>query len=344
MKRPLQLIGGVCLGVAAATALFRGRAYSLAGKTVLITGGSRGLGLALAREFSRAGCRVAICARDEQELEAAKNSIGDGTEALAVVCDISDPSAVQSMVDTVRSRFGQIDVLVNNAGIISVAPVENTTITDFERAMAVMFWGVLYPTFAVLPEMKARRDGCIATVTSIGGKISVPHLLPYSCAKFAAVAFSEGLGAEMAQYGVRVTTIAPGLMRTGSHLKAEFKGRHESEAAWFSLGATSPLVAMNATRAARQIVSAIRRGKSEKILSMQASIMARLSGVCPSLMPNLLGIVNRMLPASTGDRETMLKGEELRGSDNHWLQTAAALGDRAAEQFNQKPASRAAAV
>jgi NAD(P)-dependent dehydrogenase (short-subunit alcohol dehydrogenase family) len=339
LKAALALGGiGVGVGVGAASALLRRHPYSLAGRTVLITGGSRGLGLALALEFARVGCRVAVCARNEQELETARRTIAaNGTEVLAVECDVSDPSSVERMVESARLRFGQIDVLVNNAGIISVAPVENTTITDFERAMAVMFWGVLYPTFAVLPEMKARGEGRIATITSIGGKISVPHLLPYSCAKFAAVAFSEGLRAEMARYGVRVTTIAPGLMRTGSHLKAEFKGKHESEAAWFSLSATSPLVAMSATRAARQIVTAIRCGKSEKILSTQASMVARLNAVCPGLMPDLLGAVNRLLPPPTSDRESMLSGEEVTRTGNRWLQTADALGRGPAKQFNQLP-------
>lgn len=337
MKHPLQLLGGVGLGLGIASVLLRGRTYSLRGKTVLITGGSRGLGLALAREFARAHCRIAICARSEEELENASRSMAtDGTEVLTVVCDVTDPSSVQRLIEMVRSRFGQIDILVNNAGIISVAPVENTTVTDFERAMAVMFWGVLYTTFAVLPEMKARGEGRIATITSIGGKISVPHLLPYSCAKFAAVAFSEGLRAEMARYGVKVTTIAPGLMRTGSHLKAEFKGRQVEEATWFGLSATTPLVAMNATRAARQIVAAIQRGKSEKILSTQASMMARLNAACPGLMPNLLGIVNRLLPLPTNDQESMSTGEQAIRAGNHWLQTAAALGHRSAKQFNQQ--------
>lgn len=334
---PLAMAGGVCLGIsAAALTLRRKRSDSLAGKTVLITGGSRGLGLALAREFGHLRCRVAICARNEQELEAAKASIAnEGADVLTVVCDVSDPSSVQRLVDTVRSQFGQIDILVNNAGIISVAPIENTTITDFERAMAVMFWGVLYPTLAVIPEMKARGEGRIATITSIGGKVSVPHLVPYSCAKFAAVALSEGLRAEMAQYGIQVTTIAPGLMRTGSHLKAEFKGQHESEAAWFSLSATAPLISMKATRCARQIVAAIRRGKSEKILSTQASIMARLNGIFPGLLPDLLGVVNRLLPSPTDDRESMLTGEDVTSTGSPWMQIAAAFGSEAAKQFNQ---------
>ncbi len=334
MKRSFGLFGGVCVGLGAASALLGRRTYPVHGKAVLITGGSRGLGLALAREFVRLGSRVAICARDAHELEAARRSIPNGDGVITAVCDVSDPSSVQQLVDTVRARLGQIDILVNNAGLISVAPVENTTITDFERALAVMFWGLLYPTFAVLPEMKGRGDGCIATVTSIGGKISVPHLLPYCCAKFAAVAFSEGLQAEVARYGIRVITIAPGLMRTGSHLKAEFKGQREREAVWFSLSATTPLVAMNAARAARQIVGAIRSGKSAKVLSTQASVLARLNGLCPGLMPRALGIVNRWLPSPTPDQETMLRGEELIDA-NRWMQIAGSLGHGPATRFNQ---------
>src|SRR5439155_11331763 len=117
----------------------------------------------------------------------------------------------------VRSRFGQIDILVNNAGVIKVGPLDTMAVEDFEKAVAVMFWGVVYPTLAVLPEMRRRRSGRIAAITSIGGKVSVPHLLPYCCAKFAAVGFCEGLRAELAPYGIRVTTVVPGLMRTGSH-------------------------------------------------------------------------------------------------------------------------------
>jgi short-subunit dehydrogenase len=225
-------------------------------------------------------------------------------------------------VKTVRCRFGTIDVLVNNAGIISVAPLENITVVDFERAMAAMFWGVLYPTLAVLPEMKARGDGSIATITSLGGKISVPHLLPYSCAKFAAVAFSEGLRAEVARHGIRVTTIAPGLMRTGSHLKAEFKGQHDKEATWFTLSATSLLTSMRASLCARQIIAAIRQGKSEKILSTQANVIARLNGLFPGLAPDLFRVVNRLLPFPINDPESMVTGKDAAKRANYSLKAA----------------------
>lgn len=100
--------------------------------------------------------------------------------------------------------------------------------------------------------MRARRRGRIVNITSIGGKVGMPHLLPYTCAKFATVGLSEGLRAELGREGIRVTTIVPGLMRTGSHLKAMFRGQHEQEFTWFSLGASLPLVSMGAERAARQ--------------------------------------------------------------------------------------------
>ena len=122
-----------------------------------------------------------------------------------------------------------------------VSPFENLEVADFERAMAVMFWGTLYTTLAVLPSMKARGQGRIVNVTSIGGKVSVPHLLSYSCAKAAAVAFSNGLRNEVRQFGIEVTTIIPGLMRTGSHVNASFKGNHVAEASWFGTAASSAL-------------------------------------------------------------------------------------------------------
>ena len=192
-------VGLILAGRSAYKHLRNWRAQELYGQTVLITGGSRGLGLALAEEFARQGCNIVICAREEDELVRA------------------------------RQHFGRIDVLVNNAGIISVGPLLSQKLEDFQEAMDVMFWGIVHPTLAVLPQMLQDGHGRIVNITSIGGKVSVPHLIPYGCAKFAAVGFSEGLHAEVKRFGVNVTTVVPGLMRTGSHLNAFFKGKHESE-------------------------------------------------------------------------------------------------------------------
>ena len=329
--------GGIGLGVAAGLAARRSRRrMDIRGQTVIITGGSRGLGLALAREFARLDCKLAICARDHEELERARALLveQEGASVLSIPCDVSDRSSVDRMVKAVQEHYGRIDILVNNAGEILVAPVENTTPEDFERAMAVMFWGVLYPTLAVLPDMRARRSGRIASITSIGGKVSVPHLLAYSCAKFATVAFCEGLRAELATAGVKVITIAPGLMRTGGHINARFKGQHTKEAAWFNAAATLPLISMSAERAARQAVRAIQRGSAEKVLSTQASLLARVQGAFPGVVPNLLGLVNRLLPGPTDDLDFEKNGMDLN-QDSRFIRTLNLLGRRAGARLNQ---------
>src|SRR4051812_1030920 len=237
---------------------------ALPGRVAFVTGGSRGLGFAIAREFARHGCRLAICARDQDELDRAADDLRAlTTDVLPIPCDITARNEIETAILTATDHFGQIDILVNNAGIIQVGPVETMTVEDFERAMATMFWGGVYATLAVLPQMHARREGRIVNITSVGGKISVPHLLPYNAAKFAATGFSEGLRAELAQDGIRVTTIAPGLLRTGGHLNAEAKGNQEAEFAWFSLGDTLPFAALNAEQAAKEIVRAARRGDAE---------------------------------------------------------------------------------
>src|SRR5919199_722697 len=292
-------VAAAALGLAFAGRKLLGRLHKtdLRGQVVLITGSSRGLGLAIARELARKGSRIVLCARNADELERARQSVAElGADVFAMTCDVGDRGQVRELFQQATRRFGQIDVLVNNAGVITVGPLETQTLDDFERSMAVMFWGAVHPTLEVLPQMRARRAGRIVTITSIGGKVSVPHLLPYNAAKFAAVGFSEGLRAELARSGISVVTVVPWLMRTGSHLNAEFKGQHRREFGWFSLGATLPGISISADSAARQIVGAIERGDAELILGWQASVVARVQGLVPGLTADVLGIVNRLLP------------------------------------------------
>src|SRR5712691_7173333 len=122
-----------------------------------------------------------------------------GAEVLAVPCDVTNQEQVRSLVDQATQRFGRVDIVVNHAGILQVGPMFTTTVDDFATALDVMFWGALYPTLAVLPQMRARRSGHVVNITSIGGMVSVPHLLPYICAKFAAVGLSEGLRPNLAR-------------------------------------------------------------------------------------------------------------------------------------------------
>jgi short-subunit dehydrogenase len=202
--------------------------------------------------------------------------------------------------------------------------------------MDVMYWGVVHPTRAVLPQMIQQRHGHILNVTSIGGKMSVPHLLPYSAAKFAAVGFTQGLAAEARRHGIKVTNLAPGLMRTGSHLHAQFKGQPNNELTWFGLGASAPLISMDAERAARQAISALERGEPDRVLSLPAITAATFHGLFPGLTVDLLALVNRLfLPGTPPGGSEAREGIATTRSESAWFRGLTFMGQRAAERFNQ---------
>jgi NAD(P)-dependent dehydrogenase (short-subunit alcohol dehydrogenase family) len=302
---------GVVAGITALALLRSKRLYQFKNKVVVITGGSRGLGLVLAREFAKEGARIGICARDTDELERAREDLQQRAgEIVALECDITSREQIEQTIDQFRRRFGRIDVLVNNAGVIEVGPMEVMTLDDFDRAMKTHFWGPLYATLAVLPDMKERRDGRIVNISSIGGKISVPHLLPYSASKFALVGLSEGLRAVLKKNGVAVTTVCPGLMRTGSPRNADFKGQHRAEYAWFSISDALPLTSISAEQAASEIVQACGRGDAEVVLSLPAKLAVRFHGLFPGLTADLLGLVNQLLPGPGGVGKRRMKGKE----------------------------------
>jgi short-subunit dehydrogenase len=303
---------------------------------VVITGGSRGLGFAIAQEFAVRGAKIVICGRDQEILhEAEQRLLAMRVDVLAVTCDIARQYEAENLIRLATERFGRVDVLVNNAGQIAVGPIEAQTVADFEDAMGTMFWGLVYTTMATLPQMTQRGGGRIVNITSIGGKVAVPHLVPYCSAKFAAMGFSEGIRAELAKNQVKVTTVVPGLMRTGSHANAVFKGDHRKEYSWFSLGATLPFSSMDAHRAARRIVDAAARGTSQIVLTPQAKVLALAHGIAPGTTSDILGIANRFMPG-TGNRDPhRYTGKESETSVSRSFLTA--LGRAAGRDLNQHP-------
>ena len=204
------------------------------------------------------------------------------------------------MFNRIRREIGSVDVLINNAGVIQVGPLETMTTAEFHEAMATHFWAPFLCIQQVIPEMRRRRQGRIVNIASIGGKIAVPHLAPYCASKFALVGLSKSMRAELVKDGIYVTTVCPGLMRTGGPRHGQFKGNHRAEYAWFSISGALPLVSMNADRAAQKILSACRYGRAEVTLSLPAKLAVTIDALAPGLTAEVTAIAARLLPAPAG--------------------------------------------
>lgn len=276
----------------------RRRAVKLRGSTAVVCGASRGLGRAIALELARQGvAKIGICARHERDLDSAASELVQmGVHVCAEACDLSKQEEAERFMGSACARLGAIDVLVTSASTIAVGPVSSWTKEDFDEAMGSIFYTTLYPMLAVMPSMRQRRKGSIAAITSVGARIGVPHLVPYCAAKFAVMGLVESLRAELATDGVHVLSVVPGLMRTGSHVHAAFKGNQEEEYAWFGMSATAPLLSIDADRAARRIVSAIARGKAELSFTPEARIAPIVRTLMPGFWAEMMAAAARFLP------------------------------------------------
>ncbi len=278
------------------------------GAVVVVTGSSRGLGLAIASRFARKPVRLVLVARDFRELQNAQDTLLDRyshmrpEEFHLVVADLSKAEECQRLIAETFARFGRLDVLVNNAGIIDVGPIEVMTEEIFHQTLSINYLAAFHTTFAALPHLLAQtpaagwsRRAAIVNISSIGGKFAVPHLLPYSAAKFALTGFSEGLHAEIRGKGVRVTTVCPGLMRTGGEDHAHFYGQKDKEQAWFQFSAKTPGIATTPEHAADCIYAAVAQGRAEITITPQAWLGARVAGIFPETLQWLNGLTNEYL-------------------------------------------------
>jgi NAD(P)-dependent dehydrogenase (short-subunit alcohol dehydrogenase family) len=336
-KRALVLGAAGVTAVLLAQAWRRRSSYDFAGKSVVITGGSRGLGLIMARELADEGARVTLIARDEAELGRASEDVRirqPFAEVLTVVGDVRKRYDAERAIAQAFERFGRVDVLINNAGIIQVGPADHMRLADYEDAMNTHFWGPLYMMLAALPHMRRQGEGRIVNISSIGGRIGLPHLVPYSASKFALTGLSDGLRYELTRDNILITTVCPGLMRTGSPLNATFKGNHPQEYAWFAISDSLPLAAIDAERAARQIIAACRRGDAELVITVQAKLAILARTAAPELFASAMSFINSLLPDPTtreGDH-----GKLGRESESKWAPSALTEStDKAAEDNNE---------
>jgi NAD(P)-dependent dehydrogenase (short-subunit alcohol dehydrogenase family) len=292
------VVGGalVARGIRAA------RRIDFRGRSVVITGGSRGLGLLVARQLAAEGARLTLAARDQAELDRAREDLLAGgaspSDVNVIACDIGKRADAQGLIARVLERDGTVDVLINNAGIMKVGPIDHMQPADFEEAMAVHFQGPLHTTLAAIPAMRRQGGGRIVNVSSIGGKIGVPHMAPYCASKFALTGLSESLRAELAGDGILVTAVHPGLMRTGSPFNAWFKGRHREEFTWFIISDSIPVASIDGRRAAAQLIDACRHGDAELVITLPAKLAIVANALAPRSVALVMQLANRfVLPA-----------------------------------------------
>jgi NAD(P)-dependent dehydrogenase (short-subunit alcohol dehydrogenase family) len=332
-------LGSMAVGAAVVARTMRSnRARGFEGSVAIITGGSRGLGLLLARELGHEGARIVLVARDEAELQRARRDLqAQEIEASIVPADVRVEGEAARVVAETLGRHARIDVIVNDAGVITTGPIDHMSIADFEDAMATHFWGPLHMMRAAIPHMRRQGGGRIANISSIGGKVSVPHLAPYCASKFALTGLSGAARAELAHDGIAITTVCPGLMRTGSPFNAQFKGRHRAEFAWFAIADSLPLLSIDGLRAARQIVNAIRHGDPELVITWPARLGIIATAVMPNTVARAMELTNRALPAPTDDAS----GDEAHTgwqSTSRWAPSAfTRSSERAAATNNEVP-------
>ena len=317
MKTSTRSTLGILTAVAAAAAAYvlrpRPQVSHFGRKVVVITGASSGLGLAMAERFGQGGALLVLAARSLEGLEAARTKLIErgavrfADDVLLVPADVSNQAQAAFLIQRTMEHFGRIDVLINNAGVIEVGPVENQPLEAYRRAMDTNFFGALHTVQAAMPYMLARAStggkgagSSIVNIASIGGKFAMPHLLPYVASKFALVGFSEGLHAELRGKGIRVTTVCPGLMRTGGEVHANYVGQVKKEERWFKLSARTPVVAASVTRAADKIYRAVAAGRAEITITPQAWLAARAVGIAPGTVQFVAGLINGYaLPAAS---------------------------------------------
>ena len=328
-------LGGIMLAVGARALVRRSYALDLCGATVLITGGSRGLGLVMARQLAARGARVAICSRDEAQLERARAELSSvGPPVAAVRCDLTNPHELRELVTRVRDTLGPIDVLINNAGLMIASPMQHQDEADYHAMMDTTFWAAKRLTDLVLPDMRQRGGGRIVNISSIGGLIPAPHMASYVAAKHALLGYSRAMRIELARENIFVTTVAPGLMRTGSPPNVAVKGNAPAEYAWFKISDSLPLTSMSADRAAANIIDAMAHGDAELQLTLSAKLASRLYALFPNTSARLGGLINRALPDPVGDRPMEpVQGREVETPVT--LSPLGALTDRAALRNNE---------
>ncbi|GIW22880.1 MAG: ketoacyl reductase [Candidatus Sericytochromatia bacterium] len=231
---------------------------------VIITGASEGIGKELAIEFAKQGSKIVLASRSIDKLQKVENQLKEkyvNCEAISVPTDVSRKEDCINLIETTLEKFNKIDILINNAGIVTYDYFYNTSDEEIKKIMDVNYWGVIHCTKAVLPYMMKNKKGRIVNISSFVGKRAMPGMLAYSSSKFAIQAIGEGLRAELRKYGIKVTTICP------TATKTELLSNALSKRVKFSQN-----IGMSANRVAKETINAMLENKREHIIGIPEKI------------------------------------------------------------------------
>ena len=256
-------------------------------KVVLITGGSEGIGKATAARFAKEGYQVAIAARTPEKLVEAASDLKNQftTPVMPIPTDVRDPEQVKQMVDQVIAEFGQLDVLINNAGLYSTGPTEEFSLEDWHRVIDTNLWGYIHTIHATLPYFVERGAGAIVNICSVAGKVPMPYTTLYTTSKHAIAGLSQSLSAELSPKGIQVCAIYPNIIRTTFPEKAVICGKTEEDkrARRQQLDQTVavPLIE-KPDDVAEAVWQALENGESDRVMG-SAKLMNGMNSLFPQL-------------------------------------------------------------
>lgn len=335
-KKYLITSASAILGTLLASYIFKkvNTGYDLKGKTALVTGGARGLGFILAKKLASKGSEVLICSENQEDLNRAVALFEKENLVIkAIYCDLMSKEQIDQLIMQVKSEYSSLDILINNAGTIKVGPVQTMNQADFQQAMNLHFWAPFHLMAEFMPMMgKSVKSSRIVNIVSIGGKVSFPHLLPYNVSKYALSGLSEGLSAEFTRKNIKITTVYPGLMTTGSPPNVRVKGQARKEYGWFKISDSLPLISIDAEKAAGKIINAMQKGKKTLVLSLVAKLAIAIHGLFPGLNIGMFSVANWLLPTEINSDQSWM------GYESESSVSASFLGkqtDKAASKYNE---------
>lgn len=269
----------------------------LKGKVAAVTGAASGIGRMLAVNLAREGCHLAISDIDKKGLKETEKMLKDsGVKVTSHIVDVSKRSMVEKYAKDVVKEHGQVDIIINNAGVSVVESVEDVSYTDFEWVIGINFWGVVYGTKAFLPYLMKRPEANIVNISSINGMVTFPHNGPYNVSKYAVKGFNETLLQELKGTPVRIISVHPGGIDTNIAVNARFRkaanpdlDRDATVAAFGKVASNSP------DRAARIIISGIKKNKYQVMVGIDSRVMNFFKRLFPVTTIKVVGSLTRML-------------------------------------------------